>query len=50
MGDAGVEDRRVGDARVEDGVMCLPRYRRPHGDARTLTLKKRRVLGLQTAA
>ena len=40
----------VGDARVEDGVMRLPRYCGPHGDAWTSALKKRRALGLRTAA
>ena len=41
VGDAGADNRGVGDTRVEDGIMGLPRWRGPHGDARTLALKKR---------
>ena len=50
VGDADVEDSGVGDARVEDGVTGLPRWRGPHEGARTSALKKRRALGLRTAA
>ena len=45
-----MEDSGVGDAEVEDGITCLPRYRGPHGDACTSALKKRRALGLRRHA
>ena len=38
------------DVGVEDGVIGLPRWRGPHGDAQTSALKKRRALGLRTTA
>ena len=50
MGDAGVDDHGVGDARVEDDVMGLPRWRGLHEDVQTSTLKKRRALGLWMTA
>ena len=47
---ARMEDHGVGDARAEDDIMGLPRWRGPHGDARMSVLKNGRAFGLRTVA